>query len=256
MVTTVKKSPEIPKTSDEWTALIGKLEPRFPSLVQKAGTRRGLTSILRLRFRAQLHELQPSDRRRWLDRRVTKLLSKDLDERVEELFIRTRNHGDKAGPIFLIDEEGRFLRNLFRPMVPTVALKGVGPETALPITLPLPQIQRQVTAFVQSQRQLLRIRVPRGKKPGGGGDIGGAIPLLLAYLADTCRQRKADLLRLVDRDISTQNYRWLTRRLVLGRHLLTVDSEFTNRVKVLGMDNARWFLQGLLGQASFDPDPE
>jgi hypothetical protein len=251
----MKKSPAISHSQslDGWTAFLAKVEPRFPQLVKKAATRRGLASILRLRFQTQLNDLQPSKRKSWIDRRVARLLRKDLADRVRILFIRAPERGDKAGTISLVDEQGRLLQDLFRPMVPTIALKGFGPDTVVPITLPLPQIQRQIRDFVRSYRTLLNIRVPPGQKPGDHGVTGSFLLLLLAYLTDLCHLRKADLLRLVDRDISTQNYCWLARRLVVGRRLLAVDSEVVTRVKALGMDSARWYVQVLVRR---DPDPQ
>ncbi len=231
-----KRPPGVYRMLRHWNAAISRVQPAFRRFSHKVRTRRGLRDILQRRHQIHLHGLDSHRRKLWLDRRVEKLWRMPVEERLYSLFIKTKVHEhDQGFTLYLVDEDGHRIRDLanFSPQLPCIVLKGLSGEKVLPISLPLHQIQGHVLTFVNRARRIFKIKAPRGRKPGFTGQTPGdaAVTMLLALLAESHHVRSADLLRLVDRDVSTQNYRWLKRRLALGGQLLAKDSDFTRRLK-------------------------
>ncbi len=233
--------------------------PRFRQLAVKARTKNGLRQILRRRYRIYLDPLDSSRRKAFLDRHVKKLFRMDRDERLFTLFVRLRHEGARVISS-VIDEDGYPILDLhkavFESLVPSVVLKGFDSEIVLPITHSLREIQAHVATFVREARRANDVRDPRGRPPGirDAGPAGTMLPLFLAYLANSHRLRKSDLLRLVDRDISPENYRWLNRRLCLGNQMLSSESDVVQRVKASTEETARWWVRQILSISSLGPD--
>jgi len=224
---------QTPEGRAQRVALRSKQIPHYASCMQAVLTRRGLASLIRRRYRAQLAKLSPARRRSWTTAYSESLIRDyDPEERFGQLFVTSEKEGTWDVE-YLLNRDGRRMRLLrrSRPAKPGfITLKGFGQATTrLSIDMPLPDIVQHVETFVKLQRSIFSVKVPRGRKKGDtGARIDAAPAAFLAYLADRHRQRKSDLLRLVDRDTTADNYRWLERRLLHGRQYLRRHSWFTD----------------------------
>ncbi len=191
-------------------------------LFERIESDKSLSALLAVRYRARLAQLPRSKRQEFLQLETASLMSQPLDERAVILLhtwvleAAVRNQPQENRPRLDL------LRRWGYPPNPHIALREPhGGQTIVPLTTPLPEIQRRVADFVRGYRALGGIRVPRGRKPGKRGVLVDPVEaFLLAYLSECRGMTKAELLRLCGRPITSQDLRWLPRRLDVGHGVL------------------------------------
>jgi len=181
---------------------------------------------------------------------VAHLLQRPLDERGELLFERWVDDGFWRVRA-IVNEGAHVVGERFRlgsHSRPYILLRDAdGTEDKLSITTPLPLIQKRVAAFVHRQRGLTLDQVPRGRKPGSRGvGIEPTLPDALAYLFEVRRKSKADLLKLCDRQTTSEGYRWVDRRLAIGRATFRSVPRLKGVWDFMGLDYAEGLVKHIL----------
>jgi hypothetical protein len=227
---------------------------KYNALVATAESAEGVRSILRQRYRSRLRKLSSAMREHWLDTRVSHLLQRPLDERDELLFERWVVDGSWRVRA-IVNEAGEVVGERFRlgsHSRPYLLLRRAdGTEDKLSITTPLPLIQKRVAAFVQSQRRLTLDEVPRGRKPGSRGiGIEPTLPDALAYLFEFRGKSKSDLLKLCDRQTTSEDYRWLNRRLTIGRLKFRSVRRLKEVWDLMGLDYIEGYVKYILASST------
>jgi hypothetical protein len=226
---------------------------KYNALVATAESAEGVRSILRQRYRSRLRKLSSAMREHWLDTRVSHLLQRPLDERGELLFERWIDDGFWRVRAF-VNEAGEVVGERFRlgsHSLPYILLRGAAStsEDKVSITTPLPLIQKRVAAFVLRQRRLTLNEVRRGRKPGSRGvGIEPTLPAALAYLFKFHGKSKRDLLKLSDRQTTSEDYRWLNRRLAIGLSKFKSVPRYKEVWDLMGPAEVEGFVKYVLGQ--------